>query len=346
MSKPSPSLSLLIPHQPEDAQTQVFSRTLPNKLDFAVSGKPAPGLIVKRVNRQGGRKCRTRMKPADPEETGSRPEPASIAPGPRPARRSTTRAVPALRARDRHLHATAAFTLIELLVVVAIIGILASLLLPALARGKEAGKRATCLNNLRQIAIGMTVYAEDNNDRVVEARFGQVQICLNPPERAAAATVGLTINSNKAPQIWTCPSRPDFPQYEPDFDQWVIGYQYFGGIPQWMNPAGTFNSRSPIKASQSQPGWVLAADAMLKIDRKWGGGRDTAFKGMPPHRTASGAPSGGNHVHMDGSARWIRFEQTLFLHSWDTGGDRDAYFYQADLGPEIEKQIAKLKPKP
>ena len=85
-----------------------------------------------------------------------------------------------------------AFTLIELLVVIAIIAILMAILMPALRRAKELGKRAVCLNNLRQLTLAWMLYCDDNDDRIVNGA---------PLGTEGQADPGTGIHANEIPWI-------------------------------------------------------------------------------------------------------------------------------------------------
>jgi prepilin-type N-terminal cleavage/methylation domain-containing protein len=263
------------------------------------------------------------------------------------------------------LSCTPAFTLIELLVVIAILGILAALLLPALVGAKQAVK-ANCMSQLHQIGVGMTVYATDHNDYFLSCRPTSPgrnptsfnQRALNPAPAAAAATLGLDPTmTNGVSKIWCCPTIAAYgnglPTYQEDFKQFLIGYQYLGGITWWYNsafPNGT-PSYSPVRMSQSHATWVLTADCLCKyIDSgpdqaNWYvGGNGPLY--VPHLRKNTNHPDGANEGLVDGSVSWVKWESTLELTEYRASYDHN-YFYQAELPAAFTPSIiASLTPTP
>ena len=256
--------------------------------------------------------------------------------------------------RDK-LKCLRAFTLIELLVVIAIIAILAAVLLPVLAAAQEKGKRAQCINNLRQMGVADLIYAGDNNDVFIPGTLNtgwgiSSPIQMNSNMLAMASTMGYSTNNaingtasgSLMASVWTCPERPTLPA-QATAPVWALGYQYYGGMTFWYpnGMARGFTAPSPVKTTTSRAQWMLAADLVLYFTitsgaKAWGDPQapaDSGFVSLPVHHHGN-APAGGNELFADGSVSWYKAEQMYCFYGTATV-NRYFYFYQSDMGPMI-----------
>jgi prepilin-type N-terminal cleavage/methylation domain-containing protein/prepilin-type processing-associated H-X9-DG protein len=146
-----------------------------------------------------------------------------------------------------------AFTLIELLVVVAIIGVIASLLLPAVATVQGMAKATQCSSNLRQIGVGFVAYAGDNDDflasiAVIGAGTTHRWSELIAPYIGASSKVdgsGVNVVNLKGTVLTGCPIWKDV-------KSWTLGY----GMSYYPNRPDQMTAHSRMDYRNADPGGV------------------------------------------------------------------------------------------
>ena len=103
------------------------------------------------------------------------------------------------------------FTLIELLVVIAIIAILAAMLLPALSQAREKARQSSCMNNAKQLMLGVLMYADDNNESLVPG-----SVCY----AYGGSWINFVYPYVNSRETFACPSQPE------NEHSWNLGYAW------------------------------------------------------------------------------------------------------------------------